>query len=410
VLSGDGLNRLVLPVYLPSFIYSIGVGAAVAAGVLVGLSIGLTTSSVAALIAVAAGVGVVGTLVAGHLVARFGERRALAGATVSSMAVLLALCAATWLGLSGQVALFGLALMVTAAVDGVWSVARQSVLAESVQDELRGRALATYAAVQRAGRAVGPLIGAAAIFVAGPVAGFAVHLTMSAVACVLIVRHLPAMSIASHAPVAPTRTSFPATAFWILGSAMLILDLVRANKDLLVPIAGRQTAALAPAQIAIAISVSLWCELALFWPAGRASDRFGPTLVAATSLAVMCVGMLLLAIPARGSFVAAVVVLGLGNGLGAGAIKTIGVTIAPRHSPSLFLGRWTAYTSAGSLLGPILIAASSGTRTSGEAVATATLALVAGVVVATSGAHLIHTSSPKAADHQPGEGSSDDVR
>lgn len=51
-------------------------------------------------------------------------------------------------------------------------------------------------------------------------------------------------------------------------------------------------------------------------------------------------------------FLACAALIGLGNGVGAGIIKVLGVDLAPIVGRAAFLGRWQAIASAGSLLAP----------------------------------------------------------
>lgn len=51
------------------------------------------------------------------------------------------------------------------------------------------------------------------------------------------------------------------------------------------------------------------------------------------------------------------VLIGLGDGAGAGIIKILGVDLAPGNARATFLGRWQAIASTGSLLAPALAGA-----------------------------------------------------
>ena len=357
------LRPLVRPVYAPSLVYSIGVGALAPATVLLGLDLGLDASAIAAWVAAGAVAAVVGSLVAGQVVDAVGERAALVGATALSTVVLMALCAAVWSAASWAVAAFVLAVVVVALVDGVWAVARQALLAERVPAGLRGRAMNTYGAAQRAGRAIGPALAGAAILLVGPVAGFAVHAITAVAACALITRALPPApprrppegALPRQGP--PAALRFPWAAFWLVGAGALAMEALRTNRDLLAPLWATQQLGLTAATVSGAATVGLAMELALFLPAGIASDRWGPVPVAVTSLAVMAAGFAMLLPATQAAFWAGIAVIGLGNGIGAGVVKTLAVHLAPVHRRATFLGRFTALSATGALLGPALLIA-----------------------------------------------------
>ena len=399
-VSGLGdLRPLVGPVYAPSAVYSIGVGAAAPATALLGLRLGLDASAIAAWVAAAAGAAVAGSLVAGPVVDAVGERAALVAATALSTTVLVVLCAAVWDGASWARTAFVIAVVVVALVDGVWAVARQALLAERVPPGLRGRAMNTYGAAQRAGRAAGPGLAGAAILVLGPVAGFAVHAITSVVACALITRALPATSAhrravrepAPRASSAPAR--YPWAAFWLIGAGALAIEALRTNRDLIVPLWGVQQLGLSAAAVSLAATVGLAAELALFLPAGIASDRWGPLPVAVACLAVMAAGFTALLASTPAAFWAGIAVVGLGNGIGAGVVKTLAVHLAPDHRRATFLGRFTALSAAGALAGPALLVA---TPTLAAAIiATTALGAGAAIWLALIGPRHVHRPTPE---------------
>ncbi|WP_425562744.1 MFS transporter [Microbacterium soli] len=101
--------------------------------------------------------GVLGSLLGDWIVQRFGERIELTETTLSCAAVLALTTVAVWTtGLSALKALFVAVLLVSALLDGMWAVVRQSMVAELVSNSHRGRAMTLYGASQRLGRMTGP--------------------------------------------------------------------------------------------------------------------------------------------------------------------------------------------------------------------------------------------------------------
>ena len=355
-----------MPVYVPSLLYAVGVGAAVPAAVLMGLQLGLSASALGALLGAGAAAGIGGTFLSGRVVDRLGERTALVAATVPASLVLLAVAVSAWAGFGSGVlvATFVAAVVAVPVTDGVWSVARQSLLARRVPAAQRGRVMTTYSASQRLGRTAGPLLTALALGVAGPASGFAIHAVVAAFACILLTRATTRgwdgddrRGGAPRPPGPPGgRRPSPWAAAWAIGLGMVVLEALRANRDLLVPLWGAQGVGLTPSRVAVALGVSLALELVLFYPAGLAVDRIGWRPVALACLALMAAGFAVMAQASAPAYWVGLVLVGLGNGVGAGIIKTVGLVLAPARRRADFLGRWTALAGLGTLGGPALVA------------------------------------------------------
>jgi MFS family permease len=106
------------------------------------------------------------------------------------------------------------------------------------------------------------------------------------------------------------------------------------------------------------ISVSAAVDMALFYPAGLLMDRLGRRYASIPSFLVMGAGMALLPLSggALGLFLATVV-MGLGNGLGSGAMLTLGADLAPKEGAGEFFGLWRLIGDAGQLSGPLVVGA-----------------------------------------------------
>lgn len=354
------LTGLIGPIYLPSFVYSLGTGVMLAGQVLLGLDLGFGAAWVSTVIAATGLGGMFGSLFGGWVVERFGERTGLTSTTVACAAILGLTTVGVWLHAPGLGVLFVLALLVSALLDGVWAVARQAMVAELVPSSHRGRAMNLYGAAQRLGRMTGPLIAAGLFAITGPEVICLAHGVLAVIALVMLVRSMPptptrASQRTTTAPAHPVVS--PVAAFIGVGLAMAALNAMRTNRDLIVPLWGHQVVGLADERIALVMALGVALELLLFLPAGWASDRYGPTLIAAACLVLMTLGFALLLLPGdeAGAYIAAAVLIGLGNGIGSGIVKLLGITMAPPQTRALFLGRWVALISAGSVVGPALV-------------------------------------------------------
>jgi MFS family permease len=99
-------------------------------------------------------------------------------------------------------------------------------------------------------------------------------------------------------------------------------------------------------------------DMLLFYPAGSVMDRFGRKWVAVPSMLVLGLAHLFLPLTHSVSTLTAVALLmGVGNGLGAGILMTLGVDAAPPGGRAQFLGAFRLFADTGSGAGPFLIAA-----------------------------------------------------
>jgi MFS family permease len=96
----------------------------------------------------------------------------------------------------------------------------------------------------------------------------------------------------------------------------------------------------------------------LFHPAGGVMDRFGRRWVALPSVLILAAGLALLPLAhSFGTRTAVAVVLGIGNGIEAGLVMTLGADSAPPDARAQFLGGWRLTADLGNAAGPILIGA-----------------------------------------------------
>lgn len=358
-----GLAPLLAPVYLPSLGYAAGSSALVPAQVLLALDLGFSPAGVAGLMTWIGAFAIVSSLLAGRLVDRWGEHRALVVITVPGALGLIAAAAAAATDAPGARWVLVLALTAFDLVDAVWSIARQGMVADLAPPQLRGRAMNLYGACQRLGRIVGPVAAAAVLAVAGPAAVLPLSAVIVLAALVWLLRHLPdrhhAEPVPSQAPAAATPTPSRARrALVLLGAGVLILSALRTAKETLLPLWADHGAHLPATQVALVLALASAAELVLFWPAGMASDRYGRAPVVVTAMGLMSAGLVLAPLSSGTPWLlGCVTLIGLGDGAGAGIVKTLGTDIAPTSARATFLGQWQSIASAGSLLAPAVAGA-----------------------------------------------------
>ncbi|GAB3452063.1 MFS transporter [Kineococcus endophyticus] len=364
--------RSLATVYAPAALFSTSQGAVLPVLPLTARDLGASVA-VSAVVVALLGVGqVAGALPAGALVTRTGERFAMLTAAVVSG---LALAGAAFAPSEAVLAVCVLALGLASAV---WGLARQSFLTAAAPPHLRARALSTLGGVGRIGTFVGPFLGAAGSAVAGVRGSYAVAvLAVLAAAVVVLALPDPELDEVHHGPAPTLREVFRAHARLLatLGVAALAVQAVRQSRQTVLPL-WCDHVGLDATTTSLVAGVSGAVDMLLFYPAGSVMDRVGRAAVGVPSMLVLAVGHVLLPFSHSAWTVALVgVVMGFGNGMGAGLVMTLGADHAPPGGRATFLGAWRLVTDTGAASGPLLVGALAGAG--GLVVATGGVAVLA---------------------------------
>ena len=353
---GSGsLRAIALSAYGPTLLGSMGAGAvtpivAVSARGL-GASVGL-----AALLVAMMGVGqLLGDLPSGALAARIGERRALLiAAVVEAAGMLLA-------ALAGGLVMLFVGVLVVGLAGSLFGLARQAYLTEAVPVAMRARALSTLGGVNRIGSFVGPFIGSLVIVRWGTESAYAVGGVASIAAFVLVLL-APDITAEAHRVVGGGAPRSVASVLLqhrhvllTLGTGAMCVAGARAVREALIPL-WAESVGFSPAQTSLVFGVAGAIDMALFYPSGWLMDRYGRVAAAVPSMLVLGLGMVVL--PLATSLVAvtaAATVLGVGNGLGAGLIMTLGADASPADGRAQFLGGWRLCADLGRAAGPLAL-------------------------------------------------------
>ncbi|WP_350280907.1 MFS transporter [Kribbella sp. HUAS MG21] len=349
-----GLWKIAPAVYLPALLYGIGQGAIAPVVALSATHLGASVA-VAGLVVAAAGLGqVIGDIPAGALTHRIGERSAMLAATgLVSLALVACLVVPTVWGLA-------IAIGCTGVAGAVWGLARQAYLSEAVPIELRARALSTLGGVQRIGSFIGPFLGAGVMKFLGTDGAYWVHLVAAVLACALLlslpdVTHTRAKgAVAAQSTWGVIRDHLPVLR--TLGVGALLVGAVRASRQVVIPL-WAQHIGLDPQTTSVIFGLSGAVDMLLFYPAGSVMDRLGRKWVAVPSMAVLGLAHLLLPLTHTTATLTAVALLmGIGNGLGAGVIMTLGADASPPVGRAQFLGAFRLFADTGNGAGPLLLA------------------------------------------------------
>lgn len=352
------LRRLALPAFGPSLMFGLCEGAILPVLALSARALG-ASSAVAGLIVALVGLGsLLANLPAAQLTTRFGERRAMIGASVFALLALL-LCIA-----ARSVWLFGLAVFMVGLARAVFMLARQTFLIEVAPLHLRARAMSTLGGVHRIGMFVGPFLGAGFIHLFGLSGAYWAAVLVMAVtgALSLLVPDLgprtqAAAGTAARPVLASTLLREHARSFLTLGIACALVAGIRACRQVVIPLWALHIG-LDAATTSLIYGIMGAVDMLLFYPAGKVMDLHGRLAITLPSMLIM--GVSLLFVPFTTGFaslLAVSMVLGVGNGIGSGIILTTAADASPEVGRTQFIGVWRIITDLGGGGGPVLFSA-----------------------------------------------------
>ena len=117
--------------------------------------------------------------------------------------------------------------------------------------------------------------------------------------------------------------------------------IVRSGWSAIIPLYGADVLGLQAAEIGLIVSLISALDMSLFYPTGMIMDRLGRKWAIVPSFSIQSIGLVLVA-AATGplGLLLAGLVIGFGNGLGAGTMMTLGADLAPPGAREEFLGVW----------------------------------------------------------------------
>jgi MFS family permease len=346
------LKELVVPVYLPSMLFSIAEGSLIPVIPASAERLGSDLPT-AALIA---GLLMFGTLVAGlpaaRIVNKFGERRAMMfGAFVSALGITSSIFAQ-------NIFFLGLGVFIVGVAHSVFGLARHGYITETVPFSHRARALSLLAGFFRLGGFIGPLLGAGLILISGIQAVYiAVAIFCAAAGATLFFTKSENMK-----DTPPNQgggvwhiTKRERSKLLNLGTASAILTFARTARNIGLPLWALHIN-LDTSQASLIIGIAGGLDFALFYLGGKVIDKKGrawagvPTLIA-TGIGLMLIGTAQDAV----GFLIVALLLALANTVGAGLVMVIGADLAPPDARNEFLAAYRFMLDGGvTLAAPIL--------------------------------------------------------
>ncbi|MEU2029285.1 MFS transporter [Micrococcus luteus] len=390
--------RDAVQIYAPSTVYAVGLGAMTPALAVAALALGLDAARAAAVVLLVGLGSLVANGPASALAARAGERVTMvvsaglgtvgAGLAWATTAGVSSGPSAAGVAEPGRLALFLAAVLAVGMAGAGFNLARQAYLAVAVPATHRARAMSTLGGTVRIGTFLGPFLGAAAqapLGLDGAFAAAAAAMAVGALLC-LRIRDLPVPASDPAAGEEPGPAGRPRLldvararrgALLTAGFGVVAVSAARAARNAVIPLWATHLG-LDAATASLVFGLAGAADLLLFYPSGRLMDRFGRRAVAVPCLTLLGAGFLAISLTREPTaFAAAAVLLGIGNGFGAGIVMTLGADHSPPNARAQFLGLWRSMSDAGMLAGPLLL--SGVTAAAGLAVGVGSLAVVCGV-------------------------------
>lgn len=354
--------QLVPGFYLPVVFLATGFSAAIPGTPTYLVGLGATPALVGIILAVRTSGNVVADLPGGFAVARIGPRAIAIGASLAAGLSSLVLAAAD------NLLVFALASAVRGSSTSMLLLASLAEVRLRIPAETRGRALASAGGAIRIGGLIGPAVGGLLAQGRGMPSVFMMQAVLSGLAAISITLDrgytrgpLPE----SQNPDGTRARLLPAMhgrwrATFLIATGIGMLQLIRLGRSVFVPLAG-EAAGMSVAEVGYLLSVSGFIELLLVPVAGSMMDRSGRRTAGMLCLGLMVLGLGLLSGAGVPLVVAgAVILIGIGNGFGAGINMTVGSDLAPQAVVGEFLGIWRVYADGFGMLGPAVVGALTG--------------------------------------------------
>jgi MFS family permease len=309
-------------------------------------ALGFGVDAISAVSAAAGIGGIVSADFVGRLSTRFGAVRLLRGGIALMTASVMGI------GLVDGLVLFLIFNALFGVATSMNRVGTQMVVRNRIDAGRRGRVHANQGLTTR----IGSLIVPVAIGVLWERLNPELTFLLPVVVAVLFAFAAGNLTVAPPANAAPKGEVITPLGTMLRYSAGPILFVAsRTGRNLLLPLIGLELD-LSPSRIGLLVGLSAAADVIIAPVSGPIMDRYGRLFTIVPSFALTSVGFVILAAASGGWLLGvAAVVLGVGNGLSAGLLLTLGTDLAPAGNEGPFLGRYGAMSDAGRLLGPFIV-------------------------------------------------------
>lgn len=240
---------------------------------------------------------------------------------------------------------------------GFFSLSRHSFMTQIVPSEYRGKAFSRFGGINRIGWFFGPVIGG---FTAGSIGIDIPFYIISVVALfttilIFFTTEPTNENLIQSNEIKPT--TFKETilenkkSFTIGGSGHFIMQFLRQCRHVLIPI-WAFSIGLGVEELGLIQSISAAIDMTLFYPVGLIMDKYGRKWTSVPSIILLSLGFIFMTyVDSFNGLMLVGLLLGFANGLGSGAMLTLGSDLSPKNQPGSFLGIWRLFGWSGNSAG-----------------------------------------------------------
>jgi MFS family permease len=350
----SAIISLILPIYLPSILISIGNGMIIL--IIPLLAVDLSKSyETASLIFAMLGVGALtADIPSGFLISRLGIKK------VMLLGLILISLASVTAGLINDTLIVGIVMFFLGVGRGLVLLSRMTYITNATIEE-RGRVVTINVGMVRLGTLLGTIIGG---FIA-KIFGFNVALVIAGIIiCSASVFVVFISSENGQVATNPKKNPFKTikniliqfkSVFLTAGIAVVGLRLLLTARMVIVPFWGNAIG-LDAAEIGLIIGIYMLLELTMIYPVGVIMDRYGRKWITVSCITIFAFSFALIPLSNDFSSLLIVVLLsGVGNGLGSGIFSVLGADFSPSKGRNEFLGVWRVIGDIGHTSAPFLV-------------------------------------------------------
>ena len=240
---------------------------------------------------------------------------------------------------------------------GFFSLSRHSFMTQIVPSEYRGKAFSRFGGINRIGWFFGPVIGgftAGSIGIDMPFYIISIVALFTTILIFFTTEPTNENLIQSNEIKSPTFTETildNKKSFTIGGSGHFIMQFLRQCRHVLIPI-WAFSIGLGVEELGLIQSISAAIDMTLFYPVGLIMDKYGRKWTSVPSIVLLSLGFIFMTyVDSFNGLMLVGLLLGFANGLGSGAMLTLGSDLSPKNQPGSFLGIWRLFGWSGNSAG-----------------------------------------------------------
>ena len=345
------LRKIIIAVYIPAFLTSFCMGM-LAPTIPAKVDLIGGTAFIIGLAVGAQGLGeAFFSIPTGLLINKFGNKKimliGMAGLSISG-----ALSGLFQNNLALYFALFSLGTFY-----GFFSLSRHSFMTQIVPSEYRGKAFSRFGGINRIGWFFGPVIGG---FTAGSI-GIDIPFYIISIVALFTTILIFFTTEPTNENLIQSNEIKPPTfketildnkkLFTIGGSGHFIMQFLRQCRHVLIPI-WAFSIGLGVEELGLIQSISAAIDMTLFYPVGLIMDKYGRKWTSVPSIILLSLGFIFMTyVDSFNGLMLVGLLLGFANGLGSGAMLTLGSDLSPKNQPGSFLGIWRLFGWSGNSAG-----------------------------------------------------------